>query len=380
MAVRAHKTKKNTWVIDYYPAGRNSPRVRRMFKGTEQEAQAVESELRGASVMDAPIEINPKILDIIPDWLTWYETNRLSSTHDDVTACSVHLRNHFGTLQFRQITPAIIEQYKIKRLGQKEAHRTINKELTYLSSLVKFAVKNCYAKSLPFKIEKFENKLTKAPAPVLPLPEQIEALIACIEPEYQPLILLLYDGGLRRSEAMSIKSEDVYLDRGIFRVLGKGNKERFVPITTERLLMALARLKQEISTGFLFLNTKTGRPFYSIRKAILRAAIKAGINEKDKPARVRLYHHLFRHSFGTYALESGVDMRALQGILGHSSIKTTEIYAHLRAEYLRREGTKFGAFIHKSLEASKSNTVDSCGQTEGVKALELVKKSDGEVD
>lgn len=379
MAVRPHPVRDNTWVIDYRPDGWKGTRLRRTFTGTEAEAQALESELRGASVMDKPIDTHPKIADLIPDWLTWYKTNRQLSTHDDVKACSVHLKNHFGNFQFRQLTPSLIEQYKGKRL-ETVSRRTITKELTYFSSLVKFAVKNNYAQPLPFKIEKFENRLTKAPAPVLPLPEQIEAVIDSIEDEYRPLMLLLYDGGLRRSEAMFIKAEDIYLERGIFRVLGKGNKERFVPITTERLLMALVKLKQERPEGFLFLNPKTRKPYYSIRKAILRAAIKAGINQKDKPAKLRLYHHLLRHSFGTYALESGIDIRAIQGILGHSNVKTTEIYTHLRAEYLRREGAKFGAFIHNTKSAKKPELPVQAGQSGGVKVLELVKESDGDAD
>lgn len=346
MSVRPHPRNPNKWYVDYYPTGRHGQRVVRVITGTQAQAHVVEAELRRASSPNV-IEVSPKVIDIVPEWLDWYRVNRLPSTYKDVENTLKLLKEHFGAYQFSRLTPAVIEQYKSKRLATKVCRRTITKELTYFSSLIKFAVKNRYAEPLSFKIEKFDRKLIKAPEPVLPTPQEIEAIIASIEPEYKPLLLLLYDAGLRRSEAMNIKAEDIYLDRGFFRVLGKGNKERFVPVTSRRLLDAFVGAIQRVPTGYLFLNPATGRPWHDIRKAILRAAVKAGINEKDKPARLRVYHHLFRHSFGTYGLSAGIGMRALQGIMGHSDIKTTERYTHLLGDYLKNEGVKFGAYLEK---------------------------------
>ncbi|UTG93164.1 tyrosine-type recombinase/integrase [Geobacter sulfurreducens] len=336
MSVREHPTKANIWIIDYYPQGRKGKRVRVHFVGNEAEARALELEIRRQHVNSIPI--NPKIVDAIPDWLQEMANNYQPTTLRDAKTCLKHLVPFFGHLFFNRLTPGLIEKFKSHRLATGVSKRTINKELTYFSSLINWAVDNGYAEPLPFKIKKFPK--VKAPKPIIPHPDEIEAIIDHIEPKYRPVLLLLYDGGMRRSEALKLKAESINLKTNLILFTGKGNKERIIPITTNRLREELEKVLEKTKQGYLFVNPKTGKPYDGIRKALIRAAEKAGVER-------RVYHHLLRHSFGTHALAAGLNLRAIQGVMGHSTSKTTEIYTHLLGDYLAEESKKFDAFIKR---------------------------------
>ena len=147
----------------------------------------------------------------------------------------------------------------------------------------------------------------------------------------------MYSSGLRVTEVVNLKISCLYLDVGFIRVIGKGDKERLVPIGGDavkyiKIYKENIRIHQSVQTGFediLFLN-KAGRNlsrvmiFYIIKNA----ALKAGITKNISP-------HTFRHSFATHLVEGGADLRAVQEMLGHESITTTEIYTHLDRDFLR---------------------------------------------
>jgi integrase/recombinase XerD len=141
----------------------------------------------------------------------------------------------------------------------------------------------------------------------------------------------MYSCGLRVSEVVNLKISCLYLDVGFIRVIGKGDKERLVPVGTDaikyiKLYKDNIRVHQPIQGGFedfLFLNNRGKHLsrvmiFYIIRNM----AAKAGITKHISP-------HTFRHSFATHLVEGGADLRAVQEMLGHESITTTEIYTHL---------------------------------------------------
>jgi integrase/recombinase XerD len=147
----------------------------------------------------------------------------------------------------------------------------------------------------------------------------------------------MYSCGLRVSETVNLKISCLYLDVGFIRVIGKGDKERLVPIGSDaikyiRLYRESIRIHQDPKKGFediLFLN-RFGKSlsrimiFYIIKDL----ALKAGITKNISP-------HTFRHSFATHLVEGGADLRAVQEMLGHESITTTEIYTHLDRDFLR---------------------------------------------
>lgn len=173
--------------------------------------------------------------------------------------------------------------------------------------------------------------------------EEIELLIGAIDlssPEgtrNKAILETMYSCGLRVSELVGLKISCLYLDIGFVRVIGKGDKERLVPIGTDaikciKIYKDTVRSHQNVSEknqDILFLNRRgNGLSRVMIFYIIKSLALTAGITKVISP-------HTFRHSFATHLVEGGADLRAVQEMLGHESITTTEIYTHLNRDFLR---------------------------------------------
>jgi integrase/recombinase XerD len=185
-------------------------------------------------------------------------------------------------------------------------------------------------------------KLKRALPDVLSF-EEIERIIAQIDvstpdgARNKAIFETLYSCGLRVSELVDLRLSWLYLDVGFIRVIGKGNKERLVPIGSDavkyiKIYRDQVRVHQRIQKGFedvLFLN-RFGKSLSRIMVFLIikDLAAKAGITKNISP-------HTFRHSFATHLVEGGASLRAVQEMLGHESITTTEIYTHLDRDYLR---------------------------------------------
>jgi integrase/recombinase XerD len=172
---------------------------------------------------------------------------------------------------------------------------------------------------------------------------EIEKLIAQVDQSTaegvrnKAIIETMYSCGLRVTELIQLKLSSFYPDLGFIRVTGKGNKERLVPIGTDAIKFIKfykenVRVHQVIQKGFediIFLNRR-GKGlsrvmiFYIIKDLVLKAEIHKTVSP-----------HTFRHSFATHLVEGGADLRAVQEMLGHESITTTEIYTHLDRDFLR---------------------------------------------
>jgi len=148
----------------------------------------------------------------------------------------------------------------------------------------------------------------------------------------------LYSSGLRVSELVSLKITNVFFDMGFLKILGKGEKERMVPIGREALKFIRIYLDDvrvhltidKASENIVFLNRR-GKHLSRVMIFMLikNLAVKAGVRKNISP-------HTFRHSFATHLIEGGADLRAVQMMLGHESITTTEIYTHLDRDYLKQ--------------------------------------------
>ena len=173
--------------------------------------------------------------------------------------------------------------------------------------------------------------------------EEIESIIAQIDlskPEggrNKAILETLYSCGLRVTELVNLRISCLFMDVGFIRVIGKGDKERLVPIGSEaikyiNIYKHEIRVHTKIKPGhedFLFLNRRGSKLTRVMIFLMLKElAIKAGITKNISP-------HTFRHSFATHLVEGGADLRAVQEMLGHESITTTEIYTHLDREFLR---------------------------------------------
>jgi integrase/recombinase XerD len=152
------------------------------------------------------------------------------------------------------------------------------------------------------------------------------------------MVEILYSSGLRVSELVDLKVGNVYFDVGFLRVIGKGNKERLVPVGKDalrflKIYLEEIRVHVPVQKGHesnVFLNRRgkklTRVMIFTIIKEL---AAKIGLHKTISP-------HTFRHSFATHLIEGGADLRAVQEMLGHESITTTEIYTHLDRDYLRQ--------------------------------------------
>ena len=174
--------------------------------------------------------------------------------------------------------------------------------------------------------------------------DEIQAMIQCIDHSHpqgtrnRAIIETLYACGLRVSELITLKLSHLYPDIGFVKVLGKNNKERLVPIGSHALkhlnfyIDGPRRLMTNIRKGhedLVFLNRRgAGLSRVMVFNIVKDLASKAGLDKDVSP-------HTFRHSFATHLVEGGADLRAVQEMLGHASITTTEIYTHLDADYLR---------------------------------------------
>lgn len=183
---------------------------------------------------------------------------------------------------------------------------------------------------------------------VLSYPEIIQLLDAndLSKPEgmrNRAMLEVLYSSGLRVSELVDLQITNCYFDAGFLRVIGKGSKTRLVPVGGDavkqtQLYIEHIRSHVEVQKGhedFVFLNRRGKQLTRVMVFLIIKDLVEiVGLNKTVSP-------HTFRHSFATHLIEGGADLRAVQEMLGHESITTTEIYTHLDREYLREVVTKY---------------------------------------
>ncbi len=184
-------------------------------------------------------------------------------------------------------------------------------------------------------------KLTRRLPPVLSA-EEVATIIDTVDTSSaaglrdRAMLEVLYGAGLRISELLNLRLGEILLDNSFVRVVGKGDKERIVPIGRKAITAVRKYLRdcrpgllRKRSTDCLFVNQRGGKlsrmGFWKILKGHVR---KTGLRKRITP-------HTFRHSFATHLLEGGADLRAVQEMLGHADIKTTQIYTHIDREYLK---------------------------------------------
>ncbi|HOA08787.1 MAG TPA: site-specific tyrosine recombinase XerD [Tenuifilaceae bacterium] len=180
--------------------------------------------------------------------------------------------------------------------------------------------------------------------------EEIDAMEAAVDLSMpdghrnKAIIETLYSCGLRVSELVNLRLTDLFFDDGYVRVLGKGNKERLVPIGRKAIADINMYLSQRIMVS-ITVDAKSGNIVFLNRrgKQLTREMVFLIIKKYAKAAGItrNISPHTLRHSFATHLVEGGADLRAVQEMLGHESILTTEIYTHLDKEFLRETILKF---------------------------------------
>ena len=259
---------------------------------------------------------------------------------------------HFLTYLNRPISPLAVSKQDLKDLiewvnGLGMLATTQARMISGIKAFYKYL-------SLEDLIETDPSELIEAPKTIRKLPDvltilEIEQLIAALDlskPENirnKAMLEVLYGAGLRVSELIGLKLSNYYPDVEFIKVTGKGNKERLVPIGSSaikhlEIYRDTVRNQVAIKKGeedFIFLTrrgTKLSRVM--VFMMIKELAVKIGLKKTISP-------HTFRHSFATHLIEGGADLRAVQEMLGHESITTTEIYTHLDRDFLKQTIQQF---------------------------------------
>lgn len=347
MSVHQHPTKGPGWWQIYISNGRNKKRTVHVYQGTEAEAMDVEAQLRGI-----PKSISTqKASDVIGRFLDWYAIHRSANSMIYAENALPKIIKRLGNKNLTIYRQADYTRYKQLRAGDGVTKRTVNIELLIWSSMLRFATEqlNINIGDMP---QLYPRKQTKPPDKQPLTAEETSRLIAELDGDKQTIAMLYAYCGLRRNEALTLTRGQVDLDRNLLHIIGKGDKARLVPIVSDALQQKITTAcKGKQRTDILFISPKSQpdnpQPYKNIKRALKGAALRAGI---EKP----VYNHLLRHSAATNAVVAGVNIRALQTILGHSDIRTTELYTHMAAEIVLTEAQKM-AGLHNTATHNNDN-------------------------
>ena len=260
-----------------------------------------------------------------------------------IKAYRIDLTQFFFYVQSDEPEKEAIEQY-ITELHKKYKQKTIKRKIASIKAFYSYLEEEELVEQNPFRKIKVKFKETIILPRIIPR-EEIKQLLNYIYVSLSSLsgiqykhtlrdaavIEVFFATGARVYEISNIWVENINLNSGLIRIMGKGRKERYIQISNTAVLDILRKYYEENEpeikkSGYFFINNRGKRyTEQSIRLMLKKYTLKAGIQRKITP-------HMFRHSFATYLIEEGVDVSCVQQILGHSSIKTTQIYIHVAAK------------------------------------------------
>ncbi|MCI6044579.1 tyrosine-type recombinase/integrase [bacterium] len=258
-------------------------------------------------------------------------------------AYRIDLRQYFEYVCMDNPDKEKIEEY-ITQLHKNYKQKTVKRKIASIKAFYNYLEENEIIAENPFRKIKVKFKETVTLPRIIPR-EEIEKLLnhmyQCLNEHNKTfrkymlrdiaVIEVFFATGARVYEISNIREESINLNTGLIRLMGKGGKERYVQISNTSVLEVLKKYydenKQTIrKCGYFFINNRENRyTEQSIRMMLKKYTKQAGIERNITP-------HMFRHSFATYLIEEGVDVSCVQQILGHSSIKTTQIYIHIAAK------------------------------------------------
>lgn len=274
----------------------------------------------------------------IKSFLTYLELEKKYSLHTvsayrkDLTDFQQYCTNEFDTDDIENANYSLIRSWIVTLVNQGISNRSINRKTSSLKTFYKFLQKiekikvSPMAKHQSLKVQKqvqvpFSKKEIEE---VLQVMEHQEVTFETVRNRL--IVELLYSTGMRRNELMNLKLSDVDIYNGVVKVLGKRNKERFIPLlpsvqqSIERYLIFREELKPD--NNFLFLTKKGKKMYPSLVYSIINLYF-SGVSTKVKKS-----PHIIRHSFATHLLNEGADLNSVKELLGHSSLVSTQVYTH----------------------------------------------------
>jgi tyrosine recombinase XerC len=243
-------------------------------------------------------------------------------------------RQFLGDLNLEKIDYLVLRKYLAQLKEKNLKVRTVNRHLSTLRSFFKFLIREGHLKTNP--ITSLSSPKQEKHLPLFLTGEEVTKLITAVQPKDErglrdrAVLETFYSTGIRVSELVGLKIQDVDFIGGVIKVLGKGKKERIVPLGDIAIAAIRAYLeKRKKQQEALFLN-KSGKRITDrgirniVGKYIRMASIKRGVS-----------CHTLRHSFATHLLNRGADLRSVQELLGHVNLSTTQIYTHLTTDRLK---------------------------------------------
>lgn len=267
--------------------------------------------------------------------------NTIHSYDRDLKEYLEFIKKNYHIQDFNRITKDHVHNYARHLSRKKNASSTITRKLSSIRSLHRYlASENIVDRDISRKIRKPKtDKILPTVLNIQEVDRMIEITYESLEPlslRNQALIELAYGSGLRVSELMNLKISDLHLNKGLVNIIGKGNKERIIPLN-ENTVLALqkyiieARPILKPKKGDVLFVNKFGHPLSRVGffKLIKKLAEQAQITKIVSP-------HTLRHSYATHLLENGADLRTVQELLGHEDILTTENYTHVSRKHISK--------------------------------------------
>jgi len=270
-----------------------------------------------------------------------YSAHTLLAYGQDLAGFFDFLENEYGGLELTSITHTFIRGWLVHLQGdEKNGARSINRKISTLKSFFKYLLREGAVKSSPVT-KVISPKISKR-LPVFIKEDEILPLLDTLQQSAEDwktlnariLINLFYATGMRLSELISLKESHIDAGRGSVKVLGKGNKERVIPVSREMLVM-IAEYRQLKRKEFenpeeALLVTEKGKKLYPKYAYLLvkKYLGEAATLEKKSP-------HVLRHTFATHLLNKGAELNAVKELLGHSSLSATQVYTHNTIDKLK---------------------------------------------
>lgn len=334
--LRKRKRKNGSvWLVDYYDNEGN-----RHWFNTHTSSRRVAEKMKAKidvdltmGTLELPRKEKPVTLGkLVESYLKYSEGNHSPSTYKLNRLFLKYFLDFTGDVSLKTITRKNVEDYKLHR-NEEVSKTSVNMEIRHLKAAFSYAIDvGKFIKENPFKEWKqsrLQYKLDGNNLPKYLSLEEIEKLFKAVpDPNFKDLIFFYLHTGCRREEALNLTWQNIYLDRKKVKITKtKGKKDREIPLN-DKLLEVLERRKSSANGEKLFTYNK-----YYVTHKFREYADMAGLN-KDFTV------HSLRHTFASHLVMSGVPLYSVKELLGHSSIKVTEMYAHLAPDYLAAEVTR----------------------------------------
>jgi integrase/recombinase XerC len=289
------------------------------------------------------MQINRSSIQGFLDYLKFekrYSPHTITSYETDLRDFGDYIEMQFGRTRLEDITHNIVRSWLAGLKDKKLSSKSLNRKISALKSFFKFQLKSGTLKVSPMTIV-ISPKISKR-LPVFVKEEDTEKMIKSLESSSDSwkslnakmLISIFYSTGMRLSELISLKENQIDFSRSQIKVLGKGNKERVIPVSASILTMIreYQRLKKKDfeKTDNVFLVTEKGKKMYPKYAYLLVNEFLGNASTLDRKS-----PHVLRHTFATHLMNNGADLNAVKELLGHSSLAATQVYTHNTIEKLK---------------------------------------------